>query len=203
MGFIDIITKLFGNKSQKDMQAVMPYVEKIKAVYTEIDALSDDELRARSAALMQRLQDAVAADKTKILELKASIESIEIDKREKVYNEIDSLEKEVLDIYDKTLNDILPDAFAVVRKDYERAFGDGSVSRKWHKFFSLVSSAFRKEELLQNPFDETFQYSEDSQWVNRREVTIVYVPEAVVEHSHNYNQIIHILYLLLIVQFYQ
>ena len=78
------------------------------------------------------------------------------------------------------------EAFAVVRKDYERAFGDGSVSRKWHNFFSLVSSAFRKEELLQNPFDETFQYSEDSQWVNRREVKIVYVSDAIVEHSHNY-----------------
>ncbi|MBE6384059.1 MAG: glycosyltransferase [Lentisphaerae bacterium] len=78
------------------------------------------------------------------------------------------------------------DAFAVVRKDYERAFGDGSISRNWHKFFSLVSSGFRKEELIQHPFDETFQYSEDSQWVNRREVKIVYVPEAVVEHSHNY-----------------
>ena len=102
MGFIDIITKLFGNKSQKDMQAVMPYVEKIKAAYAEIDALSNDELRARSAALMQRLQDAVAADKSKILELKANIEALDIDKREKVYNEIDRLEKEVLDIYDKT-----------------------------------------------------------------------------------------------------
>ncbi len=78
------------------------------------------------------------------------------------------------------------DAFAVVRKDYERAFGDGSISRSWHKFFSLVSSGFRREELVQHPFDETFQYSEDSQWVNRREVKIVYVPEAVVEHSHNY-----------------
>ena len=78
------------------------------------------------------------------------------------------------------------DAFAVVRKDYERAFGDGSVSRHWHNFFSLVSSGFRKDELLEHPFDETFQYSQDSQWVNRREVKIVYVPDAVVEHSHNY-----------------
>ena len=78
------------------------------------------------------------------------------------------------------------DAFAVVRKDYERAFGDGKISAKWHKFFSLVSSGFRKEELIAHPFDESFQYSEDSQWVNRREVKIVYVPEAVVEHSHNY-----------------
>jgi rhamnosyltransferase len=77
-------------------------------------------------------------------------------------------------------------AFHVVRKDYERAFGDGSVSKKWHNFFSLVSSGFRKEELLQHPFDEAFQYSEDAQWVHRREVKIVYVPDAVVEHSHNY-----------------
>ena len=86
MGFVEVITKLFGNKSQKDMRAVMPYVEKIKAVYAEIDALSNDELRARSAALMQRLQDAVAVDKSRIIELKASIEALEIDKREKVYN---------------------------------------------------------------------------------------------------------------------
>ena len=120
MGFIEVITKLFGNKSQKDMRAVMPYVEKIKAVYAEIDALSDDELRARSAALMQCLQDAVADDKAKIQELKASIESIDIDKREKVYNEIDRLEKEVLDIYDKTLNEILPEAFAVVKSTARR-----------------------------------------------------------------------------------
>ena len=105
MGFIDIITKLFGNKSQKDMKAVMPYVDKIKAIYAEIDALSDDDLRARSASLMQRLQDAVAMNKSKIADLKAGIEELEIDKREKVYNEIDHLQKEVLDIYDKTLID--------------------------------------------------------------------------------------------------
>ncbi len=77
-------------------------------------------------------------------------------------------------------------AFAVVRKDYERAFGDGLISAKWDRFFSLVSSAFCKKELIQHPFDETFQYSEDSQWVNRREVKIVYAADAVVEHSHNY-----------------
>ena len=78
------------------------------------------------------------------------------------------------------------DAFAVVRKDYERAFGDGSLSCKWHKFFSLVSSAFRREELLQHPFDESFQYSEDAQWVYRRDVKISYAANALVEHSHNY-----------------
>ena len=78
------------------------------------------------------------------------------------------------------------DAFAVVRKDYERAFGDGSISRNWGRFFSLVSSGFRKEELLQKPFNDKIQYSEDSEWVNRNQANIVYVSGAVVEHSHNY-----------------
>ena len=78
------------------------------------------------------------------------------------------------------------EAFAVVRKDYERAFGDGRISKKWGRFFSLVSSGFRREDLLAKPFNEKMQYSEDSEWVNRNCANIAYVPEAVVEHSHNY-----------------
>ena len=120
MGFIDIITKLFGNKSQKDMKAIMPYVEQVKAVYNQIDALNDDELRDKSAALMSRLQEAVADKKSRILALKSNIETIEIDQREKVYNEIDHLEKEVLDIYDKTIMNILPEAFAIVKSTARR-----------------------------------------------------------------------------------
>ena len=79
-----------------------------------------------------------------------------------------------------------PDAFSVVRKDYERAFGDGSISRHWGRFFSLVSSGFRKNDLLAKPFNDQIQYSEDSEWVNRNRANIVYVPGAIVEHSHNY-----------------
>ena len=79
-----------------------------------------------------------------------------------------------------------PDAFAVVRKDYERAFGDGLISRNWGRFFSLVSSGFRKADLLVKPFNDQIQYSEDSEWVNRNHANIVYVPGAIVEHSHNY-----------------
>ena len=78
------------------------------------------------------------------------------------------------------------DAFAVVRKDYERAFGDGAISKSWDKFFSLVSSGFRKADLLTKPFNDKIQYSEDSEWVNSNHANIVYVPSAIVEHSHNY-----------------
>lgn len=78
------------------------------------------------------------------------------------------------------------DAFLVVRKDYERAFGDGKISAAWDMFFSLVSSGFRKADLIAKPFNDKIQYSEDSEWVNRNQAKIVYVPTAVVEHSHNY-----------------
>ena len=120
MNFIQLITKLFGNKAQKDMRAIMPYVEKIKAAYTEIDALSHDELRARSQALMDKIQAHVADKKQKITDLKASIESLEIEQREKVYNEVDRLEKEIKTDYETILDEMLPEAFAIVKSTAHR-----------------------------------------------------------------------------------
>ena len=72
MNFLEIITKLFGNKAQKDMRAIQPYVDKTKAAYETIDALSNDELRAHSQALMDRIQADVADRKNRIAELKAT-----------------------------------------------------------------------------------------------------------------------------------
>lgn len=79
-----------------------------------------------------------------------------------------------------------PDATWLVRKDSLRAFGDGSIARSWGFFFSLASSAALRDDLLANPFDETFQYSEDVEWARRRPLRIAYCPDALVEHSHNY-----------------
>ena len=84
------------------------------------------------------------------------------------------------------------DATALVRKDSERAFGDGRVQASWRFFFSLASSATRRALLLETPFDESIRYSEDVEWAwrnSRRErdpVRILYRPAARVEHSHNY-----------------
>jgi len=82
-----------------------------------------------------------------------------------------------------------PDARPLVCKDGERAYGDGRVSRRWHHFFSLATSAARRDLLLRYPFDPEIRYSEDVEWSYRMKQlghTIVYVPEAMVEHSHNY-----------------
>ena len=83
-----------------------------------------------------------------------------------------------------------PDAFALVRKDNMRAFGDGSVAAKWEHFFSLASSAVLRERLIEYPFRDDLQYSEDVDWVWRMKslnLETVYVADAKVEHSHNYS----------------
>ena len=120
MNFLEIITKLFGNKAQKDMRAIQPYVDKIKVAYETIDKLSHDQLRARSQALMDALQEAVKEKKTRIAELKASIEGTPIEKREKIYNEVDKLEKEIREIYEAKLTEMLPEAFAIVKSTARR-----------------------------------------------------------------------------------
>ncbi len=84
-----------------------------------------------------------------------------------------------------------PDAEPLVRKDYERAFGDGRISAGWKHFFSMASSAARRKELEQYPFCEMLRYSEDIEWswrLKQQGLKIQYVPEARVEHSHNYTK---------------
>ncbi len=120
MTFLELVTKLFGNKAQKDMRAIQPVVDKIKAEYEKIDNLSNDELRAYSASLMAKVAERVADKKARIAELRASIEELEIDKREKVYNEIDKLEKEIKESYKAVLDEILPEAYAIVKSTARR-----------------------------------------------------------------------------------
>ncbi len=120
MNFVEFLSKLFGNKSQRDLREIMPYVERITALFPEIDALSDDELRAHSSALQLRIADFVKADKEKIAELKASVEELEIEKREDVYREVDKLEKEVVAKYEQVLLEVLPEAFAIVKSTARR-----------------------------------------------------------------------------------
>jgi rhamnosyltransferase len=83
------------------------------------------------------------------------------------------------------------DAFPLVRKDYGRAFGDGRMAEQWTNFFSLASSAILRELLIEHPFREDLQYSEDVDWAWRMRklgLKTVYVPDAIVEHSHNYTR---------------
>lgn len=128
MNIIEFITKLFGNKAQKDMREIQPYVDQVKSIYPEIDALSNDDLRLRSKALMERIAASVAEKKKRIAELKASIEGLEIDKREKVYDEVDKLEKEIKEQYKVVLLEVLPEAFAIVKSTARRFYENETIT---------------------------------------------------------------------------
>lgn len=121
MGFNEFLTKIFGNKSQRDLKEIMPIVDKIKAVYPSIAALSNDELRARAAAIKQHLRDIVATERSRIAEIRAKIEDTELNEREKMYAEIDKLDKQISDKLEAALDEALPEAFAIM-KDTARRF---------------------------------------------------------------------------------
>ncbi|MDR3653257.1 MAG: preprotein translocase subunit SecA [Paludibacter sp.] len=125
MGFNDFLGKILGNKGQRDMKEISPFVDKIKAAYEGIVALSNDELRARTELLKVRIQEYVSVEVARIEELKANIENIEIDLREKSYTEIDKLEKEIASKYEEVLDEILPEAFSIM-KDTARRFTENS-----------------------------------------------------------------------------
>ena len=78
MGFNEFISKIFGNKASRDMKEIQPWVEKVKAAYPKISALSNDELRAASAALKAKIQGTVTEERARIDALKESIENTEL-----------------------------------------------------------------------------------------------------------------------------
>ena len=123
MGLNTFLKSLFGDKSTRDMKLIQPVVEKIKAAYPEIKALDNDALRARTKEIQKYVQDSASEQKKEIEALRAKIEDTPIDEREAIFNQIDKLEKEVLDIYEKSLNEVLPVAFSIM-KDTARRFAE-------------------------------------------------------------------------------
>ena len=120
MNFNKFLQSLFGNKSTRDMKLIQPLVESVKAVYPEIKKLSNDELRARTKEIQAYVQNSAKEQKDQIEALKAKIEDTPIDERESIFNEIDKLEKEVLKIYEKALDEVMPVAFSIVKDTARR-----------------------------------------------------------------------------------
>ena len=119
--------KLFGNKSDRDMKAIQPLVNEVLAIYPEIQALSNDDLRARTKELQAQVRAAGEPLRKQIDELKAKIEETDIQDRKPIFDKIDKLEKDVLEEYEKVLNEIRPVAFAIIKSTAERLTKDGDV----------------------------------------------------------------------------
>ena len=123
--FKDLLAGIFGNKSQNDLKQIYPIVDQIKSTYETIDQLSHDELRAHTARMRQDLRDHVAEEQSQIAELKAKVDSAELSEREALWEQIDVLEQKVKDKLEDKLNEILPEAFAVM-KSTARRFAENS-----------------------------------------------------------------------------
>ena len=114
------LSKLFGNKSTRDMRLIQPLVEKVKKAYPEIQALSNDELRAKTQEIKKYVQSYADDLKAKIAEIKAKVEETPLEDRAGLFSQIDKLEKQVLDKYEEALNEVMPVAFSIVKSTAER-----------------------------------------------------------------------------------
>ena len=145
MNFNNFLKSLFGDKSSRDMKLIQPLVEKVKAVYPEIQKLNNDELRAKTKELQHYVQSSADEQKKQIEELKAKIEETPIDEREDIFNQIDKLEKEVLDLYEKALDEVMPTAFSII-KDTARRFAENEET--------IVTATDFDKELAANPAND-------------------------------------------------
>ncbi|MBR3653291.1 MAG: preprotein translocase subunit SecA [Bacteroidales bacterium] len=145
MSFASVIGKIFGSKSERDLKAVKPILDKILAVYPEIDALSDDDIRARSAALRARLRDVEKPFEDRINEIKQELDQdIPISEKEKLAGESDKLVKDEDEAIEKALDEILPEAFAIVKSTARRF--------KEHETITVTATQFDRDLSVNHDF---------------------------------------------------
>ena len=120
MGFNDIITKFFGNKSQRDLKEITPYVNKVKAAYPSIETLSNDDLRTKSNDIRKHVFDYTTQERERIAELRTGLEEKEIEERETIWSEIDEIEKQISEKYEIVLEEVLPEVFSIVKETARR-----------------------------------------------------------------------------------
>ena len=120
MNFNKILRSLFGDKASRDMKLIQPVVEQVKAAYPAVQQLDNDQLRQRTKEIQRQVQDSAKEQKEEIEKLKATIEDTPIDERADIFAKIDKIEKEVLDIYEESLNKVLPEVFAIVKETARR-----------------------------------------------------------------------------------
>ena len=145
MSFASVIGKIFGSKSERDYKAVKPILDKILAVYPEIDALSDDDIRARSAALRAQLREVEKPFEDRINEIKQELDQdIPISEKERLASESDKLVKDEDEAIEKALDEILPEAFAIVKSTARRF--------KEHETITVTATQFDRDLSVNHDF---------------------------------------------------
>ncbi len=120
MSFTGFLSKIFGDKSSRDRKLLQPLVDRINAIGPELKPLTNDELRARIDAVRADIDGATAEDRKAIEEARATIETLPVDQRQRLWDEIDHREKNILDTLEKKLDEHLCEVFAVMRETAAR-----------------------------------------------------------------------------------
>ena len=135
---LNLISKLFGNKNERDLKPLWPIVDHVSTEYEKIKSISNDELRAKTVDFKKRIADFIANEKTEIAELKAQAEQEEnMETKESIYSKADTLEKDIKKKIEEVLTEILPEAFAVIRETARRF--------KENKFLEVAATEKDKE----------------------------------------------------------
>jgi preprotein translocase subunit SecA len=154
-----LLNKIFGNKSDKDIKAILPVVDEINAAYAKLNALSDDELRSLSTDFRNRINGYVASEREQIAELKQQIENdqLEIAQKEEIYDQIDAIEKSLSSKFEEVLREILPEAFAVVKE----------TARRWKDNGALVVTASEWDEQMAQKHPHVQLSGGKATWLNK------------------------------------
>ncbi len=144
------LENLFGNKSEKDISNIMPQVRQIKDNYEKIKDISNDELRQRADAVKKQIHSSVQEEKDEIEQLKYKVENenLDVEESEKIYKDIDKLEKDIDQKYEEILDDVLPEAFAIM-KDTARRFKENDTIEVTANDFDRELAAYKDNVIIQ------------------------------------------------------
>ena len=141
MSFTDVFKKIFGTKAERDLKQLQPVLQKVLAAYPEIDSLSDDQLREKSAELRRIIRERIAGDEERIAQIKEELEKdIPLDQKEALATESDKLVKKVDEDIEKVLDEILPIAFAVMKSTARRFKENETIRVKATEFDRILST---------------------------------------------------------------
>ncbi|KJD33382.1 preprotein translocase subunit SecA [Tamlana nanhaiensis] len=141
MSFLDSVLKVFvGDKSKQDVKAIMPIVKKVKAFESALESLSHDQLRAKTVEFKSKIAEANKSIDEQIANLLKEAENTEdIDAREDIYDQVDRLKDDAYKVTEDVLNDILPEAFAVVKETAKRFANNPTLSVTANEFDRTIS----------------------------------------------------------------
>jgi preprotein translocase subunit SecA len=157
MGIAQLLGKMFGTKSDKDIKEAMPIVETIKKEYVRVSQLSNDGLRAETQLIRQRISDYVSIEEEEIKQLREKAEEVDIEESEKLYDRIDKLTEIIDEKLETVLNEVLPIAFSIV-KDTARRFSENDL-------IEVTASVFDRD--LAARYDNVEIRGEKAYWHNR------------------------------------